>query len=378
MNLKVSKNELLRASLIAQKVSPARSAMPILTGILLEAGEDRLSATATNLEMTVSCTVPARVSEQGRAVVPAREFTEICRRLPEEDIWIVKDDYFETLTLKYSSSEVTFNCLQGDNFPLPPQPPQEIKFSLSQDLLRSSLRRVLFAVSSEEQRPIFSGVLFELRERSLTLVATDTHRLAIYSLPLVRNYSDQMNFVVPGKTLQELLRLIDFRDDSFDVHLSANQIFFVTADFKLVSRLIAGTYPNYRVVIPDDFVCRVHLDHGILLDSVERAVSLGRQGTTVVFLNFQPSHLTVFTNSEVGSLREEISVNDFDGQPLEICFNARYLIDILQNMPGEEVVFELTGASSPALIRPTSEDVDYTVLLVPAVQEIVREENAPD
>lgn len=355
--------ELASAIQVVQRAVSPKNPQPILSGIKFDTGDNLVLLTATDLELSIRCTVPAEVIESGKAVLPARYIGELVRRLPDLPVFFILDQDTGSVHVQYGQSEAVINGFPAEEFPEFPLPKNEIRISLPEDILKELIRQVIFAVDDDENRPVFNGVYFEIDGTSVHAVATDMHRLARRSFSLQIDTETDINFIVPGKTLNELAKIIGGSGRTLEVAVSQNQIFFSTRETCLFSRLINGRFPSYQHIIPRESVASARLKTRDLTEAVERASLLARDSSPSVRLNLQDNVMIVSANTEAGRLREELPVYHV-GEPVQIAFNARYLSDVLKVVGSEEIIIEFTGPLSPGVIRPV-EDVDYFSLILP-------------
>lgn len=363
MNFASNKEELLNAVQIVQRAVSLKNPLPILSGIKFEAMEGSVNISATDLELGISCSFPAEVIEQGKAVLPAKVITELIRRFPDVTIFFRSDPLNGSVTVQYGQSEASINGYPVEEFPDFPLPSGETKFSIAGEILREVINQVIYAAAKDENRPLYTGVLFEISNGEINIVATDTHRLAWRKI-LIENNSDlNINLIIPGKTLNELTRAAGLSDEPLQVTVAENQVIFNTENVCLISRLIGGNFPNYRQVIPKEYISRVRLRARDLAEAAERAALLTRDGSPVIKISIGDNILVVSVNTEAGRVREEMPVFQ-EGENLHFAFNARYLSDALKAIGTEEVVLEFTGPLSPVIIKPVGE-MEYLSLLLP-------------
>ena len=368
VRISISAEKLMHALLTVYRAVPPRTPLPILTGILFETKENMLYLTATDMEQSIRTFAPATVEEPGSAVLPAREITELVRRLHEVSIVKIETDgQTNTTVISYAQSDLTLHGFSPDEYPSMPETPRDTLVTLPQKLLRKMLKQVLYAVSTEEHRPVFTGVLFEFTNDNLNLVATDTHRLAMRTTPLEKQPNQLINVIVPGKTLNEMSKLLVQEDSDVSIYINENQIFFILNDIQIVTRLLAGKFPNYNLVIPQNTSCDVTVNTKELLEAVDRALLLSTPRRQTVFLQMQDNTMTVFFNAETGRIREDLQV-EINGDQLDIGFNGKYLTDALKTVDSETVTFQFTGSNTPALIKPVGQS-DYISVLVPAIPQ---------
>ncbi len=362
MKITTVKENLSYGVQIVQKAVSSKNPLPVLTGILFKTEGNTLKLTATDLEVGIECHVPVTTIEEGAVVIPAKYITEIVRKLPDVPIDMTSDDQNNIVTIKYNTSEAMLNGFNVDEFPAFPKVESEINFNLSAQELKEMLKKVIFAASVDENRPVFTGILFEIKDNVLTLVATDTHRLALKNLNLNKTLSS-VKAIIPSRTLSELIRIIGSTDDTISITIGESQALFKLKDITLVSRLIEGQFPAYEQVIPSEHKSRVRVKVKELLDSTERAALLTRSGSQIIKLNVQQDLLTITANTEIGGIHEEIKVY-LEGDPMQVAFNAVYLTDVLRVLDQEEIYFELNGPLSPGVIKPINQN-DYLSLILP-------------
>ena len=363
MKIVTSKEVLNNAIQLVQRAVSLKNPLPILAGIKFETRDDHVFLTATDLDIGIRCSFQAEIIEQGNAVLPAKYVGELVRRLPEVPVFIEADLDTGGVTIKYGQSETRINGYPPEEFPELPLPEGLDTFTLPGELIKEIIKQVVFAAGNDENRPVFMGVLFELNENELQVAATDTYCLAWRRVILENSGDTAINLIIPGKTLNELSRIISGNDQPIEVTVTKNQILFVAGNVWLISRLIEGEFPKYKQVIPKDYVLKVRLKTKELLDAAERASLLAREGSPVIKFDISGNILIVSAYSEAGRVHEELPVFQ-EGEPLQIAFNARYLGDVLKAVGSEEIIIEFTGPLSPGIIKPAGEK-EYLSLLLP-------------
>ncbi|GAB6159138.1 DNA polymerase III subunit beta [Desulfotomaculum varum] len=361
MKVICTRQNLVQGVSTAQRAVSAKNTMPILAGILITAQDHHLEFQATDMEMGIQCTVPCTVQEAGSIVLPAKYLGEIVRRLPDAPIQI-ETGQGTNVVIRYGQSEISINGFQDEEFPVFPKQVGKTSITIPEEDLKEYLRQILFATSTEETRPVFTGVLMELSEGNMRLVATDTHRLALRDVKINTDISD-VSMIIPGKTLNELARVIGAADKEVTISLAENTVIFGMEDTVLVSRLIEGQFPNYRQVIPQSYKTRIRVKTKELLESVERASLLARVGTQIIRLHIEQDKIIITANTEVGRIHEEVAVY-LQGEPIQIAFNATYLIDALRACGSDSIYLDLSGPLSPGILRPV-EGEDYLSLILP-------------
>ncbi|MEG6617228.1 DNA polymerase III subunit beta [Peptococcaceae bacterium 1198_IL3148] len=362
MRINTTKNNLLYGVQMVQRAVSPKNPLPILSGIMFHADNDTLKVTATDLEIGIECYVPVTTIESGSVVIPARYITDIVRKLPDVPIDLITDDSNNTILLKYSNSEVNLHGINAEDYPSFPTVENDVSIEIAAPALKEMLRQVLFAASTDENRPVFTGILFEIKNNNLSLVATDTHRLALRKQILNGDTPDS-KVIIPGRTLSELVRIMGNSDESVKITLGGNQALFTLKDTVLVSRLIEGQFPAYDQVVPKNYKSRLRVRVKDLLESTERAALLTASGKQTIKLSCQQDLLLITANTEIGGIHEEVN-SYLEGEPMQIAFNASYLTDVLRAIGKEEIYFELNGPLSPGVIKPVEED-NYLALILP-------------
>lgn len=363
MKILCSKDTLLSAVNVVQRAVSNKNTQPILQGILMKADQQFLQFAATDLEMGIRCEAPAEVIKEGVAVVPAKIFTEIVRKLPDTTITLEERD--KAITIFYYDSEITLNGYDPEEFPLLPDLPDPLSFTLPTVAFKNMIRQTIFACAAEENRPVFSGTLLQIEGSQIRLVATDTHRLA-YCLADMPNLDESsFNGIIPAKTLGEIYRLLRDEDEVLDIRFSDNQVVFQFGSIYLVSRLIEGVFPNYKQVIPQTCETKINLSVRNFLETVERASLLSRDktGVNIVRIRVENDELKIDQTSEFGKISEQIGV-EMEGKDVAIAFNAKFLIEALRVINSERITFELSGPFSPGVFRPL-DDPNYIYLVLP-------------
>lgn len=349
---------------VARAVS-SRSTLPILNNILVETGENEATLSASDLEIGIRRRLPLIIEEPGSTTIPARLINEVINNLPEAPVTIESDDR-ELISITCEKSEYHLHGLPADEFPVIPEISSTISAVLPQNLLRDMIRQTIFATSSDETRAILTGALLSLEETTLRLVATDTHRLALRQgeLPL-RKSSSQSSIIIPARTLNEVGRLLrEDEEAEVRIDIADNQVQFQIDQTAILSRLIEGQFPNYERVIPSDYDKVLIIDTALFRNAVRRCAIVAREDANKIIFRSSGNHLTLTADSQrVGRAQEEIPI-ELEGEPVEIAFNAQYLIDVLNVIDAEQIRFELGGSLNPGTVKPVGGE-DYVYVLMP-------------
>ena len=349
MKLAVTKEALLEGLQRTQNVVSNRPTLPILTNALLEADEEGLWITTTDLEVGIRCRVEARVEKTGSTTLPARKLVSIIRELPSSEI-ILEVDSKNAASIRCGASFFKIFGLPKEEFPAFPAFEEPKSLKIRQSELKDGLRKTSYAISSDEARYVLNGILFSLKDNKLMLVATDGRRLALFDSDLEFPESHERDFILPTKAVTELQRLLS-EDGEVEISSSENLVSFELNGARLVSKLVEGNYPNYRQVIPGEAKERIALEREAFHNCVRRVSILSSDKTSSVRLNFTKNNLDITANTpEVGEAKESMSIN-YKGRDISIAFNPEFLMDPLRNLPNDEVFLELIDEMSPGVIK---------------------------
>ena len=354
MKLTIAKDQMLSGLQAVQNVVSTRSTLPILSNVLLRAEGSRLELTATDLDVTIVCSVEASVSKGGAATLPVKKLFGICRELGSSEIEIEVDDK-NVCSLRAGASFYKINGLAAEEFPPLPKFNDKKKITLPQEKIKSMLRKTSFAISTDETRYVLNGIFFSLKEHKLTLVATDGRRLALVDEEVDIPADSQGEFIVPTKAINELNRLLQATGE-LELKFTDNQAAFHLKDEKgggalVISKLVDGNYPNYRQVIPGECKERVALGREELLHALRRAEIMTSEKSNSVKLAFSKNNLAITANTpEIGEARESVAIN-YKGKEMAIAFNPGYLMDPLKALVTDEVFLELIDELSPGVVK---------------------------
>lgn len=346
-----------------QKAISSKSNLPILKGLLLEAYDNKLKLVGTDLEIGIENYIDAQIIEEGSIVLSARILGDIIRKLPDDNVEITVDDNNNKTIIKCRQSEFTLLGQDSEEYPELPEVEEDYGYAISQDLLKNMIRQTVFATAIDETRPILMGVLMKLEKESINLVALDGYRLALREATMKNDFNGKA--VIPAKTLNEINRLLSEEEGhEVKVYITDKHILFNMANTKVVSRLLEGEFINYKQIIPNDYKSKVTVDTKELLNSIERASLLAKEGkNNLVKLSVRDEVLTITSNAEIGNVLESVDI-DLEGKDIDIGFNSKYFIDALKIIDSEKIILEFTTNVSPCIIRPTDNN-NYTYLILP-------------
>ena len=354
MNLTITKEQILTGLQAVQNVVSSRTTLPILSNVLIRAEKDRVEFTATDLDVTVACSVEAKVKKPGTTTVPVKKLFGIVRELNGSEIDIEVDDK-NVCIIRSGPSFYKINGLSADEFPPVPKFKDDKKVSLSQETVRAMMKKTSFAISTDESRYVLNGIFLSLKDHKMTMVATDGRRLALVDEEVDIAEKSSGEFIVPAKAVNELNRLLQEKGE-VEIKHGENQASFALKDEKgfsilVITKLIEGNYPNYKQVIPTETKERIALVREEFLQALRRAEIMTSEKANSVKLAFGKNNLAITANSpEVGEARESLAVN-YKGKEMAIAFNPRYLIDALAALTEDEVFFELIDELSPGVLK---------------------------
>ncbi|NLJ41004.1 MAG: DNA polymerase III subunit beta [Clostridiales bacterium] len=347
--------------IIAQKAITPRTTLPILEGILMTTYKGVLKLVGTDLNLGIECFLEANIIEEGAVVVPSRIFGDIIRKMPNSMIEVEVDSNYR-ISIKTENSHFTIQGVKPDEYPELKYVEERDPIEIQQNLLKEMIQNTIFAVATDETRPILTGALFEVKEDNINIVCLDGYRLALKRGMVANNKN--ISVIIPGKTLSEVSRIIDNSDDKISITVDEKHVLFDMGYIRIVSRLLVGEFLNYTQIIPQEHKTRIRADIGTLYDAIERASLLAREGkNNLIKLTLKEDRLIINSNSEVGAAHEEVPIT-LEGNEMTIAFNSRYFMDILKAVGDEEVCIDFTTNVSPCVFRPEDGD-NFTYLLLP-------------
>lgn len=335
-----------------ERVVTSRSTLPILNNILIRTHKGGVELSATDLEVGIKFNLGGKVEKEGVVTIPGRTLISLVDNIHGDTVELSSKN--NILTLVSGESRANINGMSADEFPVIPEVETGKKVTVDTQLFKSMLSQVDFSASSEESRPILTGVYVASSGSSLTMVATDSYRL---SESVIKNgLGEEFNVVIPVRTLQEVRKMAD-EDASFELRVGENQVMFVFKDATLVSRVIEGEYPNYKQIIPSKSSTTAELDVQEFVDTLKTASIFSVEGSHSVKLNIKPEGLVEATSesSQLGSFSAKLKA-DVKGVGGEISFNARYLLDGLNSFETPKCILGIEGRSNPGVLKPSGID----------------------
>jgi DNA polymerase-3 subunit beta len=356
---------------VSKAVSP-RSTLPVLSNVLIASDEGRLRLSATNLEMGITCWIPARIEEEGSTTVPARTFSDLVSTLPGDQVLLKLDPSTQTLNVRGGTSTNDIKCIDSQEFPPLPVPDFEDAVQINVGDFREMVHQVAFAASSDEARPVLMGVLVQVEKDKLTMAAADGFRLSVRKAVLSTPSPAPISAIVPAQALKELARVATDGEEPIYMVLpkGRGQVVFRVKDVEVVSQLIDGTFPDYQQIIPRSYKSRTLVSTSSLLKACKQAEIFAREGSNVARFNIktaqsemQPSEVEISATSEETGKNETIVEATVDGGGLLIAFNVKFLREALEVIRTPNVALETSAPNAPGVVRPVGDDEFLHVIM---------------
>jgi len=362
MKLSITREKLQRGLGAVSATIPARTTLPVLSNILLRADGDSVQLYGTDLDISVQVAIDAEVEAEGAVTVPAKKFSEITRELEDAPVHLIADQ--DQIRIECGRSKFKLYGLPEGEFPTFPEVDFSESWKMSAEALQELISHTSFAASTEESRPILNGVLWQLRPESTTMVATNGHRLAMMTKHLHEAGAPEADLIVPPKALGQVQRLFD-AEEQLEIARSANHLAFRSERRAVFTRLIEGPYPNFDQVIPKDNDKEVVASRAGLESAIRRMAVVASDQTHRVRLLFEPGVLKFRVQTpDLGEAEDELAV-DYDGESLEIGFNANYLLEVMRYMSDDDVKFSFKAPERAATLQPAEGGSDYLCLVMP-------------
>ncbi|HWL13206.1 MAG TPA: DNA polymerase III subunit beta, partial [Ureibacillus sp.] len=305
------------------------------------------------------------ISETGSIVLQARMFNEIVRKLPTNDVEIEVSNGLQT-HIRSGKSEFHLIGSDASEYPLLPEVSTDQQFTMPTDLLKSIIRETVFAVATSESRPVLTGVNWQIHDNELICIATDSHRLARRKTTLEQLPTDVNSVVIPGKSLNELNKILGESTNPVEIVITNQQVLFKADNVLFFSRLLEGNYPETSRLIPEEYKTNITINGKSLLQAIDRASLLAREdrNNVVRFETFDGNIVEISSNSpEIGKVEEQIQVETLEGENLKISFSAKYMMEALKAIDGQDVVIQFTGAMRPFILRSVHDDAILQLIL---------------
>lgn len=366
MKFIIQRSKLTASIQDVMKAISSRAAIPILTGMKIEATKRGVTLTGSDSNISIQSFIPIEEDgmvnieeiEEGSIILQARYFPDIIRKLPEDTVEIKTDSRFN-VTITSGKAAFNLNGQDTEEYPQLPKLQVEDSFEIPTDLLKGLIHQTVFAISTMETRPILTGVNVKLANSKLSFTATDSHRLASREVPLESANIELSNIVIPGRSLTELYKILDDTEETVEISATSNLILFRTKNLFFLSRLLDGNYPETSRLIPEQGKTILHAKTRDLINTIDRASLLSKEErNNVVKLTTKDNQVIEITSNspEVGQVAEELMIEKIDGEELKISFSAKYMLEALRAIQFEEVTIDFSGAMRPFVIRPANQD----------------------
>jgi len=361
MEFAVSKSDLVRELSLSQGVVEKKTTIPILSNVLIEAEGDRINLTATDLELGIRCSCPAKVKKQGAGTIPAKRLLDYVRLLPEAELEVkLLDNNWASMVCGRSRTRIA--GMSRESFPELPQMP-DVLAEIPVKTLAAMIGKTIFSISAEESRFTLNGALLILKNNGIVMVATDGHRLAMVEQAM--EFSDlpsAYRALLPRKAMGEIQKLASESGDDAKIKFAGdeNHLFFRIGDRLLLSRKLTGNFPDFERVLPKDHPHSIALSRDDLRAAIERVAQFSDERSRAIKVRVLAGEVKIHSSlSETGESEESIP-NEYDGSPVEIGFNAQYLLDFLRAVPESNVSFHFRDPQSAGELRPVTEDEAQT------------------
>jgi DNA polymerase-3 subunit beta len=373
MRFIIQRDRLVQSVQDVMKAVTSRTTIPILTGIKIVADHEGVTLTGSDSDISIESFIPkeeegneiVEIKQPGAIVLQAKFFSEIVKKLPTDSVEIEVQNHLQTV-IRSGKSEFNLNGLDAEEYPHLPQIEENNKFSIPTDLLKAMIRQTGFAVSTSETRPILTGVNWKMENGELICIATDSHRLALRKARVETEMNDNYNVVIPGKSLNELSKIVDDSNEHVDIVITENQILFKAKHLLFFSRLLEGNYPDTSRLIPNESKTDVTVRTKDFLQAIDRASLLAREGrnNVVKLATLEDEGLEISSNTpEIGKVVEEVQSQATEGEELKISFSAKYMMDALKALEGTDIKISFTGAMRPFVIRPVHDETILQLIL---------------
>lgn len=355
---------LLSAVTTASRAAAAKSAVPTLEGLLIEAESDKVRISGYDLKTGITASFNADVMESGSIVLNAKLFGDIIRKMPDDIVTVDTDDALMTI-ITCSVSKYQIVGTQSEDYPELPLVDCQNSVSVQEKTLKAMISQTNFAVSDNDARPIHTGTLFEIEEGVLTMVAVDGYRLALRREKISEEKKDSFSFVVPGSALSEVEKIASDSEEQIQITLGTKHIMFTIGDTTLISRRLEGEFLNYKNSIPQSGKYNIKASRRAVIESVERvSLIISDKLKSPVRCTFTDGILQLATMTALGKASDECPVEG-NGENLEIGFNNKYLLDAFKAAPADSVVMQLTTSVTPCVIVPPGDDDSFLYMILP-------------
>jgi len=364
MKMKCKRQDLTEAVNLVEKAVPVATPINVLEGIFIEAKENALKLVGNNMDLGIECFIPADVEEKGLAMVKASLFSAAVKKLPDtdEDVFIEIDEK-DNLKIECGYAKFNFSTSSAEEFPQLPEVRDGKTFKIKENLVKSMIKQTVYAVSVREEKPVLTGVLFDVESENISVVGCDGFRVAIRNEKIENN--EILKFILPGKNAKELLGILSEKDELINISVNENNVKFTMDKCVLVSRIIDGEYLNYKSVANHKNTLVLEVERRKILNSIDRAATIVNESSkSHVLLDIDETSVSIDCESVMGKVKDKFSI-DMQGEPIQIAFNPKYLIEAFKNIEDEKIKLSFSTPVTPAVIKPLDgEKFVYIILPV--------------
>ncbi len=355
-----AKSELIKAISIVSKAA-AKTQKTILECILFTCKEDTITLKATDISLSIKTDIQAQVQEEGTAAIPARLLFEMINRFPESDVQFSSLNE-NTVEISCINTKMNLQKMDAAEFPMFPSLTEKEQIKVPQNVLKKMIHQTIFSAAVLEDKPILTGLYFDIEKDSLTIVALDGYRMAVRKEQIISD--SEMGCVIPARTLREVSRIINDTDENIKISMSGNMALFEANGTKIYTRLLEGEYIKYKNLLPKECATNIKVETEMMKESIERASVLAREGSNnVIKLDIKGNTVEISSTSEMGKINEILPIIT-EGNDLKIAFNAKYMLDILKTVEEAEVIMQFNTGVSPCTIKKEG-SMQYEYLILP-------------
>lgn len=363
MKIICNKSSLLKGVNIVSKAVSSKTTLPILECFLIEAGRDSIKMTANDMELGIETIVEGNIQEVGTIAIDAKLFSEIIRKLPDNDVTISTNDNYE-VSIVCEKSKFHLSGKPGDDFSALPHIEKNQFITMSQFALKEIIKQTIFSIADNDNNVIMTGELFEVNNNIFKVVSLDGHRISIRKIELKDSY-DHTKMIVPGKTLNDLTKILSGEtEDEVKIYFTRNHLLFEFGNTKVVSRIIEGDYFKIDQMLSNDYQTKIHINKREFLSCIERSTLLVKEGDKrPIIMTITDEQMELKIQSTIGSMNEDIFIHK-EGKDIQIAFNPKFLIDAIRVIDDEEIDIYMMNAKAPCIIKDQNESYIYLILPV--------------
>lgn len=363
MKFKVIQSNFAKALNQVSRVVGSRTTLPVLSNVLVIAEKGKIKLAATDLEVAITTQTMGKIEEEGSLTVPSRLLSEFILNNNDESIEFVSVE--NSLKLKSDRYEANINGISAEEFPTIPLLPKELFCSIKKEDFINAIKKVIIAPANDETRPVLAGIYFKFEGKELTLASTDSYRLCEKKVELEKSVEEK-KFIVPARTMSEVLRLVSGAEDAKDVSISStdNQVQFKIGETEVVSRLIEGAFPNYSQIVPTDSKVKVSAKYADFSSAIKMTALFARNSANNIRIKVSKEELSISTMaSETGDAKSKVPA-EVSGGELEIAFNVKYISDVLPVIQSDKILLEFNDSSTAGLIK-SDQDPNFIYIIMP-------------